>query len=90
MAGVNVPPQIPVAVFLTRFEPGGTERQMTELVRRLDPVRFRVHVACFERRGAWLPRVAERAASIVEFPIRGFARPRDGCADAVVRPVVPA
>ena len=75
MAGVNVPPQIPVAVFLTRFEPGGTERQMTELVRRIDPLRFRVHVACFERSGAWLPRVAERAASIVEFPIRGFARP---------------
>ncbi len=48
---------------------------MTELVRRLDPERFTVHVACFERAGAWLPRVAERAASVVEFPIRGFARP---------------
>ena len=72
---MNLPPQVSVAVFLTRFEPGGTERQMTELVRRLDPSRFRVHVACFEKRGAWLPRVAERAASIAEFPIRGFARP---------------
>lgn len=60
---------------MTRFEPGGTERQMTELVRRLDPRRFRVHVACFERAGAWLPRVAERAASVVEFPIHGFAKP---------------
>ncbi len=75
MGGVNLPPQIPVAIFITRFEPGGTERQMTELIRRLDPVRFRVHVACFERAGAWLPRVAERAASVVEFPIRGFAKP---------------
>jgi glycosyltransferase involved in cell wall biosynthesis len=74
MAGVNLPPQIPVAVFLTRFEPGGTERQMIELVRRLDPSRFRVHVACFEKSGAWLPRVEARAASIAEFPIRGFAR----------------
>jgi glycosyltransferase involved in cell wall biosynthesis len=34
-----------------------------------------VHVACFERAGAWLDRAAEGAASIVEFPIRGFARP---------------
>ncbi len=75
METVNPPPQIPVAVFLTRFEPGGTERQMTELVRRLDPSRFQVHVACFDQRGAWLPRVAERAASMVEFPIDGFARP---------------
>ena len=48
---------------------------MTELIRRLDQSRFTVHVACFEKRGAWLPRIAERAASIVEFPIRGFARP---------------
>jgi L-malate glycosyltransferase len=60
---------------MTRFAPGGTERQMTELIRRLDPERFTVHVACFHREGAWLPRIAERAASIVEFPIDGFARP---------------
>jgi L-malate glycosyltransferase len=60
---------------MTGFAPGGTERQMTELIRRLDPERFTVHVACFHREGAWLPRIAERAASIVEFPIDGFARP---------------
>ena len=75
MGPVNLLPQIPVAIFMTRFEPGGTERQMTELVRRLDPLRFRVHVACLHREGRWLPRVAERAASVVEFPIHGFARP---------------
>ena len=48
---------------------------MTELIRRLDRTRFTVHVVCFEKAGAWLPRVVERAASVVEFPIRGFARP---------------
>jgi glycosyltransferase involved in cell wall biosynthesis len=73
---VNRPPQIPVAVFLTRFEPGGTERQMTELIRRLDPRRFAVHVACFDTRGAWYSRVAQVAASVAAFPIDGFARPR--------------
>lgn len=66
--------QIPVAVFLTAFEPGGTERQMIELIRCLDRERFEVHVACLHREGAWLSRAAERAASIVEFPIKGFAR----------------
>ena len=80
---MNLRPQIPVAIFLTRFEPGGTERQMTELIRRLDPSRFTVHVTCFDRRGGWLSRVAERAASIVEFPIRGFARP--GTISALLR-----
>lgn len=68
-------PQIPVAVFMTSFDPGGTERQMTELIRRLDARRYRVHAVCFRREGAWLPRVVERAASVVDFPIRGFARP---------------
>jgi glycosyltransferase involved in cell wall biosynthesis len=48
---------------------------MTELIRRLDPSRFRVHVACFHREGAWLPRVEAAAASVVEFPIHGFAKP---------------
>jgi len=47
---------------------------MTELIRRLDSGRFKVHVVCFHREGAWLPRVVERAASVVEFPIHGFAR----------------
>jgi glycosyltransferase involved in cell wall biosynthesis len=72
---VNSTPQIPVAVFLTAFDPGGTERQMIELIRRLDPHRYRVHVVCFRRSGAWLPKVVEHAASVVEFPVRGFARP---------------
>lgn len=72
---MKLPLPTPIAVFITAFEPGGTERQMTELVRRLDPAQFTVHVACFRREGAWLPRVLERAASVVEFPIRGLARP---------------
>jgi glycosyltransferase involved in cell wall biosynthesis len=72
---VNSKGQIPVAVFLTAFEPGGTERQMIELIRRLDPRKYRVHAVCFRRSGGWLPRVLERAVSVVEFPIRSFARP---------------
>ena len=63
---------------------------MTELIRRLDPARFRVHVACFHREGAWLPRVVERAASVVEFPIHGFARPSTVWQLLNVRAVVPA
>jgi glycosyltransferase involved in cell wall biosynthesis len=72
---VKLSPQIPVAVFLTSFQPGGTERQMTELVQRLDRSRFDVHVACFHREGSWLRRV-EGCAPVTEFPIRGFARPQ--------------
>ncbi|HMF29739.1 MAG TPA: glycosyltransferase, partial [Candidatus Cybelea sp.] len=66
-------PRIRVAVFLTAFHPGGTERQMIELISRLDRSLFDVSVACSHRQGAWLPRV-EGCAPITEFPIRAFAR----------------
>ncbi|HMD37417.1 MAG TPA: glycosyltransferase, partial [Vicinamibacterales bacterium] len=57
---------------MTSFEPGGTERQMIELVRRLDGCRWTVHVACFHARGGWFGRVAEAAASVAEFPVTSF------------------
>lgn len=60
---------------MTSFEKGGTERQMTELVRRLDPARWEVHLACFDGRGPWFERAAEHAASVAEFPVKSFARP---------------
>jgi L-malate glycosyltransferase len=66
---------IPVAVVMTSFEPGGTERQMTELARRLDPSRWEVHLACFEAKGPWFERAAERAVSVAEFPVKSFMRP---------------
>ncbi|HMF28758.1 MAG TPA: glycosyltransferase, partial [Candidatus Cybelea sp.] len=60
---------------LTSFEPGGTERQMIELVRRLDRSRWRVHVACFRARGAWFGRVAEAVESVAVFPVYSFKSP---------------
>src|SRR5712691_4290168 len=66
---------IPIASVMTSFEPGGTERQMIELVRRLDPARWAVHIACFHTRGAWFGRVKEVAASVAEFPVRSFHSP---------------
>jgi glycosyltransferase involved in cell wall biosynthesis len=65
---------IPVAIFLTSFDAGGTERQMIELMRRLDRRRYAVHAVCFHRRGAWLPLVETSVASIAEFPISGFGQ----------------
>jgi glycosyltransferase involved in cell wall biosynthesis len=63
---------LPVALVMTSFEPGGTERQMIELARRLDPAHWCVHLACFVARGAWFPRAAAMAASVAEFPITSF------------------
>ena len=67
--------RIPVAIVLTSLDPGGTERQMSELITRLDPHRFEVHVACFRREGLWLPKVERAAASVVEFRLSSFSSP---------------
>ena len=60
---------------MTSFEPGGTERQMIELVRRLTPSRWTAHVACFRARGAWFGRVAEAAASVDGISGRELSHP---------------
>jgi glycosyltransferase involved in cell wall biosynthesis len=62
----------PIALVLTSFDRGGTERQMTELIRRLDRSRFEVHVVCFRREGPWLAGVEETAASVAEFRLGGL------------------
>jgi glycosyltransferase involved in cell wall biosynthesis len=48
---------------------------MIELVRRLDPRRWEVHLACFRPEGAWFGRAAESVASVATFPITGFTKP---------------
>jgi len=50
---------------------GGTERQLFELLRRLDRTRFRPLVACFKSGGELLPKLRELGLSPVEFPLRG-------------------
>lgn len=67
--------RVPIAVWLSSFGAGGTERQMVSLIRGLNPSLFSVHVACFDPRGQWLEAAAARAAEIADFPIHGFVRP---------------
>jgi len=68
------PPRIPLAIVMPRFAPGGTERQMGELIRRLDRSRWAVHIACFDQSGAWFDRVRCVAASVATFPVTSFRR----------------
>jgi glycosyltransferase involved in cell wall biosynthesis len=69
-----MPGPLDIVLMLTSFDVGGTERQMVELVRRLDPHRFRVHLACFHKRGRLLEDLPDGVA-VREFPVRGFANP---------------
>jgi len=67
--------RVPIAVWLSSFGAGGTERQMVHLIRGLDRDCFSVHAACFEARGQWHDAAAASAVEIAEFPIHGFFRP---------------
>jgi hypothetical protein len=63
---------IPIAVVLGSFDPGGTEHQMTELVRRLDPRLFTVHAVSLSGRGVLRARIESVAASIPVFPVNSL------------------
>jgi L-malate glycosyltransferase len=68
-------PPLPIAIVMGSLDPGGTEGQMIELVRRLDPSRWTVHLVCFARRGGWWHRAAGSARSVVDFPVTSFKSP---------------
>lgn len=69
------PVQLNLAIVLSSFHPGGTEYQTLELAQRLDPTRWRVHIACFHEAGAWLERARRAATSVASFPITSFKHP---------------
>src|SRR5581483_5353489 len=72
--GVSRMAPLPVAIVMSSFEPGGTERQMIELVRRLDRSKWRVEVACLRAGGAWADRI-KSVAPVTPFPAPSFRRP---------------
>ncbi len=51
--------------------PGGTERQLTELARSLDPSLFKTHVGCF-RDGIRTPDLLAAGIPVVSFPVTSF------------------
>ena len=65
---------IPIGFLFRSLDPGGTERQMSELVRRLDPARWQVHVGCLRAEGAWLDRVRD-VAPVTDFHVRSLRAP---------------
>lgn len=67
--------RLPIAIFVDRFIPGGTQRQLIELLKRIDRQRFQIHPVCFHDDGPWTPRVAELGDPIARFPIHGFRQP---------------
>ena len=66
---------VPIAFVLSSCEPGGTQHQMIELLRRLPSTRWEVHVALLHASGAWFDLMREAAVTVTEFPFRSFRHP---------------
>lgn len=54
---------------------GGSERQLTETARSLDPARFTPHVACFRPGGIRYEELRGQGIPVVTFPITSFGKP---------------
>src|SRR6185295_13789371 len=61
--------------FLTNFNIGGTERQFVQLVKKIDPNRFDLHVSCFARVGSFLPSIESLGVPVTEFNIGRLYNP---------------
>ncbi len=67
---IHDPGPIRVLQFLPVFAIGGTERQVANLTAGVDRTRFDLHVACFERRGEFLPDIEARQIPVTEYKIK--------------------
>jgi glycosyltransferase involved in cell wall biosynthesis len=56
---------------------GGSERQVCEMAKALDPARFDVHVGAFYSGGARAQEVVAHGIPVVEVPVRSFKSPRN-------------
>jgi glycosyltransferase involved in cell wall biosynthesis len=52
---------------------GGSERQLTEIAKSLDPGRFEVHVGCFHAGGVRASELRAAGIPILELPVTSFA-----------------
>jgi len=66
---------VPIAFVLNSCEPGGTQHQMIELLRRLPSKRWEVHVALLHAAGEWLDLMREAAVTVTEFSFPSFRHP---------------
>lgn len=70
----RVPVPIPIMLMARELGPGGTERQLTEIARALNPSVFEVHVGCF-REGIRSDELRRAGIPVLRLPVTSFMRP---------------
>src|SRR4051812_48735571 len=63
---------VAVAVVFSSFEPSAATHAVLEVLPHLDRDRFDLHLACLDRRGAWLERAEAVAGRAIGFPVKGL------------------
>src|SRR5439155_14764035 len=68
------PSRIRLLKFVTVFAIGGTERQVLNLGKALDPSRFELHLACLKRWGGLLKEIEASRIPLSEYKIKSLYR----------------
>lgn len=69
---MSSPSKIPILLMARALDIGGTERQMTEVAKRLDRSIFAPHVGCFRPAGMRGDELRDAGVAMVQFPIYSF------------------
>jgi glycosyltransferase involved in cell wall biosynthesis len=63
---------VPILLMTYGLGIGGSERQMAEVAKALDPSRFQVHAGCFHAEGMRADELREAGIPILELPVTSF------------------
>ena len=72
---MSATPKIPILLMARALDIGGSERQMTEVAKRLDRSVFAPHVGCMLPAGMRGDELRESGVTIAEFPIYSYRSP---------------
>jgi glycosyltransferase involved in cell wall biosynthesis len=68
-------PKIPILLMARELDIGGSERQMTEVAKRLDPSVFAPHVGCFRPAGLRGDELRDSGVTVIQFPLYSYRSP---------------
>lgn len=74
-AGTSIADRYPILLLVHALGPGGTERQVAEIAKNLNPDRFEVHVAAVLATGMRATELAQAGIPVLELPLRSLYGP---------------
>jgi glycosyltransferase involved in cell wall biosynthesis len=74
-AGTSIADRHPILLLVHALGPGGTERQVAEIAKNLNPERFQVHVGAVLATGMRATELAQAGIPLLELPVRSLYGP---------------